>query len=581
MTVIDGLTSHKLPARVQASPENPWKAHTMLRLIAYALFFSSLAGFAQAQEEPVEAMLRVSAPSAAIKSGDKTLTTVPRGTLLFATKVNGNWLRVLVPRSRRQGWISTAQVEEVFLFRDKEQFDRAGAVHEQCLAAANRNDDDGSLVLLKQLLELQTTVLKEHPEIGVTCDQIALSYLRKEQPEKALPFAKRYLDNVGKYLPSDDLRCTYAHARLGSVHLQLRQKDVAIPHLRTALRFSKSLSEETELTLSVLRDLAVAETQDADSYLQQAVTLCRERIGRNSEFTVDAILDLVGHLRSVKTRDESRLAALIDEALDVSRTINDRPLMIRALTEKAAHDYDSAYHGTGDFDDAIQAIEEAIALLDPSTPISDRSVELTARLTAGVVYSAAGDDGKAENQLLAALNLSRELKQHPTVVSTLQKLCFLENSLMKHAEAEQYGVEALKYGEMYLPGDVAQKMWSQNMLAGVYTSLGQYTKAEQLYAASAQGLQQIPDDVDVLNVIHNQADFYITIRKFDQAERLHKYCLDRRLAVYGEANHCTQASLIALADIYRQTGRAASALELLQSATAAREKHGVEDFKGG
>ena len=127
--------------------------------------------------------------------------------------------------------------------------------------------------------------------------------------------------------------------------------------------------------------------------------------------------------------------------------------------------------------------------------------------------------------------------------------------------------EAKKFGDEY-----PRYATSLNNLALLYYTLGDYTKAEPLYARSLAIFEKAlgPDHPDVATSLNNLAELYRTLGDYAKAEPL----LKRSLAIWEKKlgpDHPEVATCLEnLADLYRTTKRIEEAEKLEERAAKIR-----------
>ena len=531
----------------------------------------------QAQESDPWVMLEVIVPSAEIKDGDNVLSQVNQGAFLFPMQKAKTWYSVFDPHIQRSGWIREKDVQSVSIFRNKEDFELAKASDESANQAMENNQWEQAAKVLKKLLELQQTVTTENTAVAMTCDTIAFAYLNNGEFEKALPFARQGLEASGQCLPRNHVQNARSNLRLGTVYLELGENAKSLSYLQSALAICKKLKQDSKLELSILRELVLIETGDElEKHFREGLALSQKVYGPDDPLRINFMRDLASDLMNSKLNDRREIFQLLEQACKASTKNGDQLQIAVSLRMMAYFKFNVAEERAAGFDDAARLIEEAIEITDKSVDFSDKHEEMYIRELAGQIYSSLGEDGKAEVQYLKTILIARNLNEYNYLISTLSSLCFLQTRMTKFSDAEQSGLEAIELAEEHFPDDAGLIAGPQNMLAGVYSSLGQYSEAKRLYEAS---IGSEGDKAD-LYLVHNAADFYAKVGNYELAKKLHRQILAERERDYGLAHNCTQASLSSLADVYLKMQDPEESLELLERAFKVRKDSNVEEFKG-
>ena len=325
-------------------------------------------------------------------------------------------------------------------------------------------------------------------------------------------------------LPADHLDVAAASYRLGKLLLDLGKLDEAEPHLRRALAIQedRQATRLAGLTASVLGDWhrLRGETDEAERVLRRAMQLLRD--------APDA------------------------EAVDLSRPHLNLGLLLQDV---------------GRFDEAREAYEEAHRL-DVETYGADHIETAPSLNNMANLEIVAGryEEGLKRHRQVLDIRLKALGPEHPSVAGSLINVASTLTSLKRLEEAQ----DALQEARAILETTLGPE---HSRLANVYKLLGDVAAERGLFGDAVafhrrqlhiRELNHGPTHVAVASALTDLASFLDDVGAFAEAESKSLRAIEI-FDGFGDNGHVYGGiTRINLADLYRQTGRSAAAVPILE-----------------
>ncbi|MEO7048721.1 MAG: CHAT domain-containing tetratricopeptide repeat protein, partial [Ferruginibacter sp.] len=165
-------------------------------------------------------------------------------------------------------------------------------------------------------------------------------------------------------------------------------------------------------------------------------------------------------------------------------------------------------------------------------------------------------------------------KEHPDYANSLNNLAGLYSDMKQYEKAEPLYLEAKNIREKALGKEHPDYANSLNNLAGLYSDMGQYEKAESLYIEAKNIREKVlgKADPDYASSLNKLAILYNDMGQYEKAESLYIEAKNIREKALGKADPDYAGSLNNLAAFYYDMGQYEKAMPLLIEAKNIREK---------
>ena len=305
-------------------------------------------------------------------------------------------------------------------------------------------------LLLQRALDIRERVLgSDHPDTGITLNNLALLYQAMGLYEKAKPLYLRDLDISERVLGSDHPETATILDGLGVLYQEMGQYEKAEALFRRALDIKERVLDlnhpETANTLDNLAGLydSMEQYEQAEPLYQRALNIREQVLGL--------------------------------EHPDTAITLNNLALL---------------YHNTVQYEKAELLLQRSLAIKERMLDADHPEIATTLDNLAGL-YRAMGQYEKAELLLQRALNICERVlgSDHPGTGITLNNLALLYEAMEQYEKAELLYQRSLDIKERMLDPDHPDTSTTLNNLARLYDEMGQHEKARPLL----QRAQRIQD----------------------------------------------------------------------------------------
>lgn len=301
---------------------------------------------------------------------------------------------------------------------------------------------------------------------------------------------------------------------------------------------------------------------EAEQPLQQALTICEQRLGPEHPSTATCLNNL-GELYYARGK-YAETEALHTRAL----SIRERQLGLEHPdTAESLNNLGMLYFAQGKYTEAEPFLQQALIIQEHQVGSEELSTARNLN-NLGRLYYRLGKYAEAES-LFRRIRAIRERFlgiDHPDTASVLNNLGILYYAQGKYAEAEQLLRQALIIRERQLDSEHPFRAVSLASLARLYDLQGKYREAEPLYlqALAVQERQLEPDHPDIAITLKHLANLYYTRGEYTRAEPFFKRSLAIQEQRLGPKHPETIDTLKIYTQLLRTTHREAEA-ELLES----------------
>jgi CHAT domain-containing protein/Tfp pilus assembly protein PilF len=437
---------------------------------------------------------------------------------------------------------------------------------------------DKALPPAERALEIRERVLgPDHPDVGASLNNLALTYYGKSNFAKAEPLHQRALAIREKAFGPEHPDVVNSLSNLAILYHNKSDFAKAEPLYQRALAIrEKTLGPEHTLVANLLNNLAELYRAKSDFAKAEPLYLralaIREKAFGPEHFLVASILNNLAILSTMKG-DLAKAELLWRRTLDIQeKTIGPaHPELANTLNNLA-----NLYSDKSDYLKAEQLYQRALAMrekvLGPEHPSVASSLN-----NLGGLYREKGDYAKAEPLYQRSLSIGEKSlgPEHPEVANFLSNLANLHHNKGDFAKAEPLHQRALAIREKSLGPEHPDVAISLNNLAVLYHEKGDYAKAEQLYQRALAIREKAlgPERHLVAGSLNNLANIYRAKGDFAKAESLYQRALAIREKSLGPEHPLVAASLNGLAKLYAAKDDVTRAVASQLRASAVRERN--------
>jgi len=181
----------------------------------------------------------------------------------------------------------------------------------------------------------------------------------------------------------------------------------------------------------------------------------------------------------------------------------------------------------GDYDQARQAMQQALHLVTLDDTINDNQLQATCLNYLGLIHTRISDYEKAAESYQQALSIYRAISDRGGEAGCANNLGLLETSLGRYEVARQYYTQALSI--CHAIGDRQREGISLNTLGQVHTILGHYPLAKEQLERSLNIRRTIGDRRGEAFCLHDLGHLHLANDESSEAVRLfHEACVVRR-----------------------------------------------------
>lgn len=391
----------------------------------------------------------------------------------------------------------------------------------------------------------------ENSEYSMLLSLMGSIYYQLKQLDKADTCYRKSLENFREFNDINDepeyITTLNNYALMLSSNKQFASAELLIEEaLQIQKHKSGDKSEDYAISLSTLGNLQMTEGKyaDAESNLQNAINIWKIKDDvRNSDYA-NALYDLAD---LYSDRGEYKLSLPL--YLDVAKKY-------KKIWGASSSDYASAlvflgdvYLQLSDFESAMSSFQKALEISKKTDGEQSEDYSDYLRRFA-VLYQEMGNYNKAEELYKQALTIQNE-KGYDNE-NTLFNLSSLYQIMGNFSAAEKLCLEVLnidkKEGE-----NSANYLYDQNLLANLYTLMGSYDKALNLYKNIVERSKTIlgVTNPDYAVNLDNLANLYISMEEFRKAEPLTLEAMEIKKVAFGELSLEIAYSLRILGDVYK------------------------------
>ncbi len=345
---------------------------------------------------------------------------------------------------------------------------------------------------------------------------------------------------------------------------------------------------------------------EAESPLQQALTICEQQLGAQHPNTAASLHNLAWLCekqgkyaeaesllqRALAIREQQLGAQHPDTAASLHRlarlslwqgedaeaeSLLQRALAIREQqlgaqhpdTAASLHELALIYASQGKSSEAESLYRRALAIRERQ--LGAQHPDTAASLfSMAYFYTRQGKDAEAEPLLQRALAIDEKAlgPEHPLTANCLGELARLYARQGKDAEAEPLLQRALAIDEKALGPEHLRTAGRLNSLAWLYTRRGKYEQAEPLFQRALRIWEQAQEleHLDRAICLENLAELYRAQGKYEQAEPLYQRALSIREQALGPEHPDVAICLENLAELYYLQSKYEQAEPLYHSA---------------
>ncbi|HPE70566.1 MAG TPA: tetratricopeptide repeat protein [Candidatus Competibacter sp.] len=418
------------------------------------------------------------------------------------------------------------------------------SLYHQALQAYQKDDYDGAIAILTQILERDSRQTKAYLARAKLYGQQNRSDLVRADYRQVIALDPQ---NVSAY---------------GNLGWQLIL-DGRFEEAHDVTEKAHTLAPAVFVWLVNLGHLALlaGDRKQAQAYYRQGL----ERIQSNEQFEQGPVADL-----KLFIQNGWAVEAAQQELIWLRKTFAPRQRWL-TLNQQTVQAYQAGDYSTAE-KAARTALEVAETAFGPGH--SDTAISLD---NLAVLYRTQSRYAEAEllNQRALAIQEKVLSPDHPDIARSLNNLARLYHTQGYYVKAEPLYQQSLAILEKALGPDHPDVARSLNSLAVLYYTQGRYVEAEPLYQRALAIREKIfdSDDLDVAESLNNLAVLYRAQGRYAEAELFDQ----RALAIWEKAlgpNHLNVAeSLNKLAEFYRAQGQSAEAEPLYQRSRVIREKN--------
>jgi CHAT domain-containing protein/tetratricopeptide (TPR) repeat protein len=404
---------------------------------------------------------------------------------------------------------------------------RAHAAYEKGWALKESGQLKEAVPYMEKALELATRAYgKDHPNVAVILNDLAIVYQAMSQYDKAEPLYLRGLQIREDKLGKNHLDVATSLNNLGTLYEATGQYTKAEPLYLRSLKISEDkLGKDDPEVVSNLDRLAnlyhhLGQYSKAEPLYQRSLQTKEDKLGKDHP-AVATSLDNLGSLYQ-----------------DMAQYDKAEPLLQRSLKireDKLGKDHPDVAYSLTDLAELYRTMDQYAK----AEPLLQRSLKIR------------------EDKLG---------KEHPDVSTSLNDLALLYVDLGQYAKAEPLYQRSLKIRESKLGKDHPAVATSLNNLADLYKAMGQYATAEPLYQRSLRILEDKlgKDHPNVAKSLGNVADLYVYMDRYSEAEPLFQRSLKIQEDKLGKDHPDVAVSLNNLAILYQARGQYDKAEPLYQ-----------------
>ena len=482
-----------------------------------------------------------------IKVGDKVLTSLRKGTRLWAFDVKDRkWAYVKDPKTEQKGWIERGQFQQVDLSDDDNARTKEYAVHWERfekLSQAQRLAD--AITELRQCVDISRQMYGgDHPFLADPLETLGENLSFQGNYSEARQCLEECLAIRRRFFGESDALTANALNKKGELLWTQGDYAAAKPCFEHALAvFRKSFGEKNQATAGALGDLArlyirLGDPIAARKYAEQALSIMLELHGENDPDTTAAM---------------NILAAIVKEQGDytAARTYYERALAVRRkyagenhpATAESLNNLGELLVDQGNYADGRKYLEQSLAArrLFYGNKHAQTAVALH---NLGRVLHAQGDPG-ARKYFDEALGIYRDIfgEKHWETADTLLSIGNLEFDNGDFVESQKFFDQALNIYRATFGENHPRTALALNALGLLYQKREEHEQARKYYeqALSSYRAAYGEKHPDVGNVLANLVWVHIDEKQpeaaakyWDQSRRIACYHESRVLPALGE-----------------------------------------------
>ena len=562
-----------------------------------------------------ETLVRTIKPTAVYptpSSNEKPLARLRVGQTVWSSRRAKGFSLVYDKYSKKSGWIVDEAVQS------------AGPNEEQAIAldAIIQELDNLLFETNDPLEELKKTAdtwkrnkeklkqfkLHETPFASPECQNLFDAYLNLGEYQNCLREAKNGYQILSEYLGPNDMRTVLAMERL-AIGMALVHDEKSSELFAECLQTAENLvGSKSQIFLSLLGNAARYETEALSrvKLWKRTVSIARElRIdgAQMSDYLV-ACGTAIGN-----SGQPTSSVAYFEEALKLLEGTENRIQLGGCRLS-----FGQAQTIIGEYDSAKDNLQHAVDIYraESNNPFAKDQLSL-ALINLGRLYSLRRNESAAVAAYSEAIKLESQY--------SFDARNSLIESLLKLGKVGDANVIARETLNIFSESNDSLTALGYHNLAETMLTVGKIPEAEKLIAKGLKRLES-EQDIDHLRnefralkasikidrgqldeglalmqetidfrvskmgienchyLLHNHADFLKGIGKIEESLELHNAIYEMRRKKYGNSHNCSQASLMALAELYMAQSKFEEAKDSLLVALKAQEGLGRTDFEG-
>ncbi|MBD2497806.1 tetratricopeptide repeat protein [Nostoc sp. FACHB-280] len=414
--------------------------------------------------------------------------------------------------------------------------------------------------LYQRALAIREKVLgKEHPDVANSLNNLATLYNSQGKYKQAEPLYLRALAINEKVLGKEHPTVANSLNNLATLYnSQGKYKQAEPLYLRALAIREKVLGKEHPSVATSLNNLALlyyvqGKYKQAEPLYLRALAINEKVLGKEHPTVANSLNNLATLYHAQGKYKQAE--ALYLRALDINEKVlgKEHPAVAISLNGVAL-----LYYTQGKYAQAEPLYLRALAILEKVLGQEHPDVAQNLNNLA-LLYDQQGKYAQAEPLYLRALAIREKVlgQEHPDVAQNLANLATLYYSQGKYEQAEPLYLRALAILEKVLGKEHPTVAQSLNNLAALYDSQGKYAQAEPLYLRALAILEKVlgKEHPTVAQSLNNLAALYHAQGKYEQAEPLYLRSLDINEKVLGKEHPDVAQSLNNLAELYRAQGK--------------------------
>ncbi|KAG4938041.1 hypothetical protein AAZX31_16G021500 [Glycine max] len=215
------------------------------------------------------------------------------------------------------------------------------------------------------------------------------------------------------------------------------------------------------------------------------------------------------------------------------------------------------YSSLGRLDEAVEALERSILLLDSETGSGHIMAQFSGYMQLGDTYSMIGQLDRSIKCYESGLKIQMDVlgESDPRVAETCRYLAEAHVQAMQFDQAENFCKKTLEIHREHCSPASLTEAADRRLMALICEAKGDYELAlEHLVLASMSMIANAQDN-EVAAIDVSIGDIYLSLCRFDEAVFAYQKALTVFKSTKGESHSCVALVYIRLADLYYRTGK--------------------------